>query len=364
MKNLINTNSNSVVKIFCFGCLLLACTAERDVGKPDFGEYAVKDFQVFLSVEDTPFLGRPTSVKAVSDGLLIVDNGYFQITKVDKDGNRLLSFGKRGRGPGEFQSISGFWPLENEYLVYDYNSFKFSTFDHSGKLIDEEVLDENPVNPNSTYSIPITLDAISADKLLTPTGGRKGSLFAIADRDSGNITYTGIANAEFSENNDQDNMQTLAKGEIPDTHRNMVMLGNSSSAIYSFQQTTGVLEKFTHTGKKIWNKEINIPAQRNLFEQIAQHNRNGEFRLFIYARAMDVHKDGVALLLNLPENQPLTIAWVPEDGSKMDLVKVEGITLDGDGFMEGFTISPNGQQAYYLKRSIGTIYQFEWPLSN
>lgn len=361
MKNLINTNTNSVVKIFCFGCLLLGCTAERDVGKPDFGEYAVKDFQAFLSVKDTPFLGRPTSVKAVSDGLLIVDEGYFRITKVDNEGNRLLSFGKRGQGPGEFQSIAGFWPLENEYLVYDYNSFKFSTFDHSGKLIDEEVLDENPANPNSTYSIPITLDAISADTLLIPTSGREGSLFAIVDRISGNITYTGTANAEFIENNEPDAMHTLARGEIPDIHRNMVMLSSSSSAIYSFQQTTGVLEKFTHAGKKIWNKELNIPAQRNLFEQIAQHNRNGEFRLFLYARAMDVHKDGVALLLNLPEDQPLTVAWVPEDGSKMDLVEVEGITLDGDGFMEGFTISPDGKHAYYLKRSNGTIYQFEWP---
>src|SRR5690606_30519035 len=211
-------------------------------------------------------------------------------------------------------SIAGFWPLENGYLVYDYNSFKFLTFDHRGKLIEEEVLDENPVNPGSKYSIPITLYALSSDKLFIPTGGRNGSLFAIVDRSSGELTYAGNAVSEFIANyNSEGIKQAYSRGEISDALLNLVMLYSSTSAIYSFQQTTGILEKYTHNGTKVtkvWNKKLNIPAQRNLFDQIAEHNKglglNDFGRLFIYVRAMDVHKDGVALLLNLPENQPLT----------------------------------------------------------
>lgn len=352
-----------MIKIFFLGCLLLGCHSEKNLNDSDFKRHSVKSFNIFLSVEnDTSFLGRPTSIKAVSENLLIIDKGYVHIAKVDREGNLLMKFGKQGRGPGEFQSISGFWALENQYLVYDYNSFKFSIFDLHGKLIEEEFLNKNPIDSNSKYSIPITLDAISLNKLLIPTGGREGSLFAIVDRISGEVTYTGNAVAEFVENNDQEVMHSFSKGEIPDTHQNIVMLGSSSSVIYSYQQTTRILEKYSLEGEKVWNKKIDIDAQRTLFNHIAEYNKNGGFRLFVYARAMEVRNDGVALLLNLPKDEPLTIAWVPKDGSRIDLVEVKGIKLDGDGFMEGFTISPDGQFAYYLKRSNGTIFQFDWPL--
>jgi len=364
---MIATDRKTRVKIFFLGCLLIGCKVESGVEKTAFREYSVKNFHVFLNTDDTPFLGIPTAIKAVTNGLFIIDEGYYHITKVDNEGNRLLSFGNYGRGPGELQSISGFWPMENEYLVYDYSNFKFLTFDLRGKLVNEEILNENPVTPGSEQSIPITLDVLSLDKLLIPTGGRHGSLFAIADRISGDITYSGIAVGEYIQQyNNQEVKRTLSKGEIPDIMVNLVMLSSSSTAIYAFQQTTGILEKYTHAGERVWEKKLNIPVQRNLFNQIAQYNK--EFgsknirRMFIYARGMDALEGGVALLLNLSDDQPLTIAWVPEDGSKIDLINVEGITLDSDGFMEGFTVSPDGDLAYYLDRNSGTIIQFKWPL--
>ena len=364
---MIKSNRKTVIIIFCLGCLLLGCKAERNVEKPAFREYTVKNIQVFLSAEDTSFLGRPTLIKAVPDGLFFVDEGHYQITKVDTEGNHLLSFGNRGRGPGEIQSITGFWPFKSEYLVYDYNSFKFLTFDYRGKLVNEKVLNENPVIPGSEQSIPITLDALSSDKLLIPTGGRNGSLFAIADLVSGDVTYAGIAIGDFVKAyNNEEVKQALSRGEIPDIMVNLVMLSSSSTAIYSFQQVTGVLEKYTHKGEQVWEKELNIPVQSDLFDRIAKYNvevGSGDIRrLFIYARAMDALEGGVALLLNLPDEQPVTVAWIPEDGSKIDLIKVEGISLDGHGFMEGFTVSPDQQRAFYLERSSGTIYQFKWPL--
>jgi len=352
---------------FCLGCLLLGCNTESGVQKTAFVKHSVKKNQVFLSAKDTPSLGMPTSIKAVSDGLYFVDEGHYQITKVDKEGDHLLSFGNSGRGPGELQSIAGFWPFKNEYLVYDYNSFKFLTFDLRGNLIDEEVLNENPVNPDSESSIPITLDALSSDKLIIPTGGRSGSLFAIEDRISGDVTYTGTAVGEFIQvYNRQEVMQAYSRGEIPDKLVNLVMLSSSSNAIYSMQQTTGILEKYTHAGEQVWEKVLNIPAQRNLFDQIAQYNKefgldNGR-RIFMYVRAMDAREGGVALLLNMPDDRPLTIAWVSKYGNTIDLIEVEGITLDVHGFMEGFTVSPDGQWAYYLERDTGIIYQFKWPL--
>ena len=366
--NIINPLNTNWIVIFCLGCMLFGCKAESDVEKMDITEHFVKNSQVFLSAEDTPFLGRPTIIKAVSEGLFFVDVGHYQITKVDKEGNYLLSFGNYGRGAGELQSISGFWPFNNEYLVYDYNSFKFLIFDEYGKLIDEEVLNENPINPDSELSIPITLDALSSDKLIIPSGGRNGSLFAKADRKSGDVSYFGKAVGEFVQvYNNQEVTQAYSRGEIPDIMLNLVILSSSSNAIYSLQQTTGVLEKFTHSGEQVWELELNIPGQEGLIEHIAQHNieagrSNGRRQRFIHARAMDANESGVAILLNMPDDKPLTIAWISVEGNTIDLIEIEGISLDFSGSMVGFTVSPDGRHAYYLDPNIGSIYKIEWPL--
>mgnify|MGYP006293399673 CR=1 FL=1 len=355
-----------IILALSIGLLLFGCIQDRSADKEHLREYPVNSVQVFLSLEDAPFLGSPIDIKSAADGLFIVDGAHNQIIKVDAEGNRLLSFGNRGRGPGELQSIAGFWPFDDEYLVYDYNSFKFLTFDHLGRLIDEELLNENPIHSESEFNIPITLDALSSKKLIIPTGGRKGSLFAIADRNNEDLTYAGKAVGNvIPEYNNQEVTQAFSRGEIPEAMLNMVLLSSSSDAIYSFQQTTGILEKYTHTGEHVWEVELNIPGQEHLFDRISDHNRgidsDGIPRLFIYARAMDVREGGVALQLNMPDEQPITIAWVPEDGSRIDLVNVEEITPDAHGFMEGFTVSPDEDHAYYLKRSTGTIYQFNWP---
>lgn len=365
--NKIHTYNQNLSIVAFFAYLLLGCNTGSSGNTTVFTEHTVINAQLFLRIENAPFLGRPTAIKAVADGLFIVDEGHYQITKVDRGGNQVLSFGNHGRGPGEIQSIAGFWTFETEYLVYDYNSFKFLTFDHRGKLINEEVLNENPIDPDSGFSIPITLDALSSDKLLIPTSGRHGSLFAIADRNTGDVTFTGFAVGEFVKSyNNQEVMQALSRGEIPSRLVNLVMLSSSSTAIYSLQQTTGVLEKYTHTGKKVWEKKLNIPVQNNLFDQISEHNMGmgpGDIpRIFMYARAMDALDNGVALLLNLPEDQPLTIVWIPEDGNTIDLIEVEGITLDVHGFVEGFTVSPKGTHAYFLEQSSSKIFKFEWPI--
>lgn len=353
--------------ILCLGFILIGCNTESGVDKPPLIEHYVKNHRVFLNTKNTPFLVRPIDIKANSSGLYVVDSGSYQIHKIDSSGNLQMSFGNQGRGPGEFLSISGFWPLKNNYLIYDYNGFKFLIYDHHGNLINEEVIKENPVNPDSEFAIPITLEVLSSKRLIIPTGGKNGSLFAIVDRISGNVAYKGKAIGKaIEEYNNQKVMQAYSSGEIPDAMVNLVMLSSSSNSIYSLQQTTGILEKYTHAGEKIWEKELNIPAQKNLFDQIAQDNidfgvDNGR-RFFMYVRAMDANEKGVALLLNMPEDQPLTVAWVPKDGKKIHLVEVEGKTLDVHGFTEGFTVSLESKKAYYLERSVGTIYQFEWPL--
>ncbi len=195
----------------CAVSIPIGCASEESDDERYYQEHSVEDVSVFLSVEENPFLGMPTDIKASSGGLYLVDSGRNMIHNVDLDGNLLLSFGNRGQGPGEYQSIAGFWPMGDRYLVYDYNSFKFITFDRQGDMIDEVILRENPVNPESQRSIPITVEALTPDKLLIPTGGSKRSLFAIAELGGDDVIYAGNALGEFVARFDFDDVILLKR---------------------------------------------------------------------------------------------------------------------------------------------------------
>ena len=145
------------ITVLCLGNILIGCASEESEVGRYYQEHSIVKVQEFLSVQDNSFLGRQTSITDSQGGLYIVDSGRDMIHKVDRKGDLLTSFGSRGQGPGEYQSIAGFWPQENGYLIYDYNSFKFISYDSNGKVTDEVILRENPVNPDSrrAYQLPL-----------------------------------------------------------------------------------------------------------------------------------------------------------------------------------------------------------------
>lgn len=345
---------------------ILGCSGQGGQDAVTFKSETVKATDVFLSLETSKFLGNPTRIKAYDGGLYFSDHGYQRVVKVNRKRDSLLTFGSHGRGPGEFESLAGFWVFDDSYLVYDYNGFKFITYDTLGNHLADKVVKKNPVNPDGfPPNIPITVQAISTDKLLIPSRGRNGSLFAIADIETGELTYAGKAVGEHVESFKQEEVeQAFSKGEIPDIFMNLVLLGSSSSGIYSFQQTTGVLEKYSHSGDLIWQKEITIPAQDDLFDQISRHNQQEDQNnhLFTYAKAMDARKDGVAILMNMPEDSPAAACWVSQDGSEMNVITYSDIDKEVGFGMGSFTVSPADKRAYFLNSRKGIIYEANWPL--
>ncbi|MEX2362016.1 MAG: hypothetical protein WD597_00280, partial [Balneolaceae bacterium] len=269
----------------------------------------------------------------------------------------------------EFESPTVFWVFDDNYLVYDYNGFKFITYDHQGELVEEKVVSNNPINPDGfPPNIPITVAAISPDELLIPSRGRDGSLFAIADIKTGDLKYAGNAIGEHVESFDSEEVdQAFSKGEIPAIFINMVALAGSSSGIYSFQQTTGILEKYSRSGDPGWEKNLVIPEQHDLFDRVARKNRSLDrntesHHLFNYAKAIDASEEGVAVMLNMPEEYPVTVAWVPKEGDRMDVVTIEGLDQEEIGFLGSFSVSPSDSKIYFLNIRQGLIYEADWPV--
>jgi len=354
----------SIVVVFYY------CSEQVEQNAPAFEVHIVNDMNVLISAESSGFIAKPTHVKAYDGAVYFVDAGYHRITKVNKEGEKLLSFGSYGRGPGEFDIASGPWVFDGLHMVYDYNGFKFIIYDQQGDLVEEKVIEKNPVNPDGfPPNIPLSVHAISPDELLIPSSGKNGSLFAHAKISTGKIQFIGDALSGHVESYQNEKVQdAYKKGEIPEISKNGVMLENSSSGIYAFQRITGKLQKFSYSGALLWEKSLKLPVQEKLFVQIAEKNiergdRDRMPTMFTYAWSIDANDHGVAVLLNMPDQEPLTVAWVPDDGTGMDVIifrEFNELNIQFPGLL--FTVSLDNQRVYFVDYPSGTIYQAEWPI--
>ncbi|MCC5906912.1 MAG: hypothetical protein JJU13_11930 [Balneolaceae bacterium] len=304
-----------------------------------------------------------------SGRLYFSDHGFKRITGINREGEKQIHVGRSGEGPGEFENPSSFWAFGDSYLVYDYNNFKFITYDQYGDLVNEKIIRSNPVNPDQfPPNIPLAVHAISPHELIIPSRERNGSLFTIANIENDELMFVGEAVLpDVVSYSSEEINQAYTRGEIPDILMNLLLLTSSSSGIYSFQQTTGILEKYTRSGDLIWEKNLNIPSQGELFDQIAEHNRNVNMenqghQLFHYAWALDSNDQGVAILLNMPEGEPVTAAWIPASGNELHLVTFPGLETDGFGLFGMFAVSEDNSRVYFLNNQMGIIYEAEWPV--
>lgn len=349
---------------------VIACSNNEHQEESVFDYHHTYEATVFISPETAEYAGSPGRIKATEEALYFSDYAYNRVTKVDRDGEKLLSFGRDGVGPGEFQSMAGFWVFDDYYLVYDYNGLKFISYDRKGDAIEDIMVSTNPVNPDGfPPNIPITVEAVNSHQLLIPSGGRDGSLFVLADIEADTMQFFGKAIGDHVGGYDFAKVQeAYSAGEIPDVFVNSVFLGSSGSGIYSFQQTTAILEKYDDQGDMIWSKKLKIPAQEGMFDSIARENRervksNEVPHLFFYARSLDVHDVGVAILLNTPPDHPLSVAWVPSDGSQFEIIEYHGIENEEIGNLGSFSVSPTDSRTYFLNAQEGKIYKAKWPLS-
>lgn len=357
-----NQISNVVTSIFIGLIAITYC----EVTAQEHSSSIPITFETFIDPLTSDYIGRPTVIDADSSGLLIADQGYMRVTKVSYDGDVVFEFGREGRGPGEFEVLSGLWAYTNSTVVYDFNTFKFVSIDQTGNLIRETRLTTNPANPDSEYAIPITLDAVSDSMIVIPVYGRGDALFAIADLKTNTTTYLGTPVVPYTYMDDTEVDRAFLKGDNPSAYQNFILLDSNTAVIYCFIQTTGTLQKYSLDGELLWTKELSYLGQTGLFDEIKSYNlemRNSPHvqRYFFKARAMKAVEDGVIVLLNMPDDEALTIAWISEDGSTVKFAKAIDLNNDRFGLHESITVSHNSDYIFYLKKSTGVIYRFHWP---
>lgn len=90
---------------------------------------------VAVVAEDGGFESPSAIALDSADNMFILDGKKHEISKLSPEGKPLLSFGKKGKGPGEFEKPAGIAVANNEVFVLDQGNSRIQVFSPAGKFL-------------------------------------------------------------------------------------------------------------------------------------------------------------------------------------------------------------------------------------
>lgn len=340
--------------------VMIGCSYSADDGTIPIVTKISDTVKPLITPETHQNLVSPLGLLSHKDQLLVYDSGSVAMFVFDKDGNQLFKFGRSGEGPGEFRFIPEFWGFEDSYILFNPSSAKVLLFDTSGNYISESSIDAGTL---SHY-----MEAKSPRQFYIPTAGHQNALFEFVDLDDESASFrVGTPVAPPSDGYDMQQLQQqVLSGQIPAIMRNQIILSSNDSGVYAFQQSNVLLQKFTHTGELEWELDLDLPATEGVYDQFLETNRAMADRgqemvtMLQYAAKIDTTDNGVALLLNTVDPNPVTVLWIPDDGSEIQEVQFPGLE-SSEARPRSFTISGEESTIYFGGTMEGIVYNSEWP---
>lgn len=316
---------------------------------------SVSDISEIITPESHNYINFPSFLRTTSDYFLLYDSQ--SVHKFDYEGKKILTFGREGRGPGEFLSITNFWIRSNRFEFYDYNASKLIYFDFDGDLIKETLI-------NKEYHSR-SLDKIGDNLYVLASNGENNSLFKIVDAAS-NKTIEYVGYAEPSEGELPLNMirQMVENERLPNSMYHKIFLGYNDTGIFSYQRATANLQKFNLAGDLLWDFTFKLPEQDMLFENFKRELFEQDRYLpeLTYSRGVHVTDEGIAVLLNVPVNNSIKILWVDNDGNNKQIIEYPEIKRDDDFFLLRFRLEPENNLILFVHSLEGIVYKAHWPI--
>lgn len=323
-----------------------------------FEDVQFTEITTLLSAESHDQLGQPANLLHTDAGLILYDYLAQSVFLFDDNGGELLRFGREGDGPGEFRYIAGLWKEKDQYIAYDRNGGKLIIYNANGALVNETPLDFE--------SMVLSMSYLPENEIYIPTNGFEGSL--IRKINLHNNTRVLFGESLLDEDYDFDfdrSQQEILSGKIPPNMINRLILDSNDSGLFSFQQATAVLQKYSHSQKLLWEIDLSdIPATEGIFDRFIEINQSfvdrGMRNMFMiqYASDIAVADSGVFILINTTPDQPSTVVWVSNQGDRV----VSAYLPENENFNPDLiTVSHDATAIYLGDRMEGVVVKLVWP---
>jgi len=176
-------------------------SAQQD--QPAYRKLAAKEISVPLPDRDEGYLGRPKGMRFVHDRLYIVDSADDAVKIFSREGRFLKFFGRRGQGPGEFNSPGGLDVFEERIYVADSSNRRIQIFDLSGKFLGAFPVSKRPIrvyvlSENIILMVILASGHEPNEKMLLLTDFKGKTLRAMLDAHFSGRTYYDIFRNRFT----------------------------------------------------------------------------------------------------------------------------------------------------------------------
>lgn len=255
-----------------------------------------------------------------SHHLFVYDAGRARVMELDDDGNVVNQFGRRGKGPGEFQMVMNMFLTDNYIYIYDHWRYLIDKFDQKGNLILSMDLGALQGISGNGLSIPFSPARVeninnkpfvtrSGNLLLTPDQHRQKGQPVYEEIDWGGNKIAGVGDVPKGGTFtfDADNYQSaVSNHEIPALYKTQVFPVNDRAHLHEFflvYSAIPKIEKFNAKGRKLW--EVTIPhtpeidsVSRKFYASSIKLEHGKRLRLIKYMRVVNNKKGELFLAAN------------------------------------------------------------------
>jgi len=233
----------------------------------------LKKYQTIVSYKDGT-LAKPTVIRYDGHSHLFVYDGHkHQVLELNGQGDVIQTYGRGGRGPGEFIGVSNI-VLTDQYLyVVDKMQYKISRFTLDGKLDGTMNFGEegnHAMPPPAPPSLSIRAKDINNKPFVTQKGtvllsnikpnGEFQKLYSLIDWKGNAISEMGEIPKGSTFTLDYDNYrQAIDNQKIPAYYRTHVFPVEdraNSGQFYLVYNAYPQIEKYNRSGKKLWETAI------------------------------------------------------------------------------------------------------------
>ncbi len=339
------------ISIFIFAC------QTETTDSTDFTEVDFQEPSLYLTAEDHDQIGQPALINHIDSGLLVYDYLAQSIFLFDEEGNQKYRFGREGDGPGEFRYIAGLWKSGDQYIAYDRNSSKVIYYDLNGSLLSEA--------PLRLESLALSMSLYTQDQIYAPTNGFEGSLISRVNLQEGSSEHFGQSLINKDEDFDFDkSQQEILSGRVPPNMINRLLLESNESGLFSYQQATAILQKYSHDKELLWEVDLSVPATEGIFDRFIEINQSfvdrGMRNMYMlqYASQMSAAQNGAFILINTIPDHPTTVVWVSNEGDKV----VSAYLRNQEDFNPDLlAVSNSGEHVFLGSRMEAMILKLNWP---
>lgn len=349
-----NLSSFKTITLTLFSfCFITSCSSEESAQQhpTQISEITIDSVEAFTDF-DTHDIAQPSEIEILESGTLsIADFGQKKVALVEPDGNLVTSFGREGRGPGEFIRISNIFNLGDVIHVVDTDQSIIAQFDQNGNFLSSHTFKSAAIMPE--------VAAIDQNKYVIAAGGAENSLLSITDFTTDSTFYFGTPNGESMETVDlQASLNQLKNGEIPNLFKNMVTLRSNGNHIYAYLRAFSDLRKYDTSGNLIWEQSLDLPYNEEIFNTTVETAKNspGGLPAYNYIADFEIIGQEIVILTGRRDSEDSQLLVRLNEAGEITSIYTLPAHL---GHLSAFDWNPNQDVVYLASYGDGVVYKSE-----